>query len=251
MTDEDDKPPKIAVLPPGTAGQDGDMRLTLPPDVEGMTLGKALLGQWQYWGLARSIKACRRAVDERVNLSRSVTEFYQQEVSRGEAQARWLNIDMFREAAVNDVERHLKQSQADLTEAERNVVRAQRELEEEQRRLDEATRMREADKTAFAADPELRKRIRQAQLDREEADALIEKEKAEGRLAEVENSTGGSHRQRMRSMERAKKYYAELMAEKEKDIERYGGWEKMPEFLQHMYEQYEVQIFQDGSEGKL
>ena len=60
----------------GGAGPDMQVPLQMPPGVQGMTLGQALLGQTRYWGYRRAINAYRRAVEDKVDMVRAVTNLY-------------------------------------------------------------------------------------------------------------------------------------------------------------------------------
>lgn len=231
MNEEYKKPASTEVLSPNDyRGSESVVlhRLHLPPGVKDMGLREALLGQWQYWGLRRTMNAYRHAVESGVAAVGSVNRFYEGLRELEGEKERWRSVETYREAARLEAEAVLERARA-----ARNQARSER-IESELRVFDLEQR---------AASVELLKMIQQNNLQAEAGRAQRQREAEEQLLAEQQRGAGGtSFQKKLRQLEQMKQDYEDLRAAKAADVEKYGSEEAMPDPLRTMYEKLEDQL---------
>lgn len=206
-----------------------DLKLQLPPGPEAVSLGAALLHQYRYWGLTRTMNAYRRAVESGVAAVNVQAEFYQAARRVETEKARWENREQYREAARMEAEALIAHVEADIEDARVRKAQSALELRGLNEQLSAAGMLEEIAENNRAAELARAKRLR-----REE----------EQRLEELEGgaSKTSDFKERRARMEQARQDYEELMAEKEADIEKYGGEDNLPDWLVTMYEQLEDEL---------
>ncbi|WP_372923084.1 hypothetical protein [Roseovarius sp.] len=199
-----------------------DLKLELPPAPEGVSLGAALLHQYRYWGLARTLNAYRRAVESGVAAVNIQTEFYQASRLVAMEKGRWENREQYREAARMEADVLLENVKARKAESELELRRLQEQL------------------AAVGMLEEIAKNNRAAELAR--AKRLRREE--EQRLEELESGTPkkSNFKEHLAQLEQSRQDYEELMDVKKADIERYGGEENLPDWLATTYETFEEHL---------
>lgn len=63
--------------------------LQMPPGIQGMNLGSALLNQTRYWGYRRAINAYRKAVEDKTEMVQAVSTFYRSMADLDVSKVRW------------------------------------------------------------------------------------------------------------------------------------------------------------------
>ena len=212
----------------GGAGPDMQVPLQMPPGVQGMTLGQALLGQTRYWGYRRAINAYRRAVEDKVDMVRAVTNLYG---AIEDLEAQKISFGLRDER--HEIARLNVLTKLDGHRAARKMAEAQ--VFESELVLAAAKKRKAAQETL-----ELFEQYnREAEVARAERLKLEE----EQRLKDVKDGTeGGTFRKKLKEMERAKRDYDEMMQTKAEHITEFGGEDKLPGYLKTLYDNLEEDL---------
>jgi len=208
-------------------GGDGDLSLRLPPSIKGMTMGQAILGQLPYWGAKRTIDAYRRVLQSGVETLGVQRDFYKAVRVTDSEKERWKNQDVYREGVKEEATTYLE-----TMVEQRNMATASRIKSEIflQGAKDEQAA---AETLRMIADNN-----RQAEL----FESQRKKEEAEQAAEDARSGTSASFRQKMQAIKVAEQNYAELMADKQSAIEKYGSEDKIPPPLMAMYQQLEADL---------
>lgn len=227
--DEDEKIVRGEIFPDddGTASRRG-MHVQMPPDVSDISLGAALLQQYRYWGIRRTIDAYRSAIESGVSALNLQTEFYSAMRTLDAEKARWEERDQYRAAARMEAQALIASVEADIVEAKVRKQRSEQELRNLEQQEAARAMLKEIEENNRAAELARAKRARQEEVKRLEN-------------AQNGNIDSGFAERRAR-LEQARKDYEELMAAKAEDIEHYGGETNLPDYLQTMYEKLEDEL---------
>ena len=205
-----------------------DLQLRQPPGAEIVPFGTALLQQYRYWGLRRTLDTYRKAVESGVAAVNIQADFYRAARNVEAEKARWENREQYREAARKEAEALIAHVEADIEDAKARKTRSALELRGLQGQLAAAAILEEIAENNRAAELARSKRLR-----REE----------ERRLEGGNGGNGGgaadNFKAKRAAIQQARADYEELMAEKAKDIKKYGGEENLPDWLVNMYEMLE------------
>lgn len=205
-----------------------DLHLRQPPDAETVPLSTALLQQYRYWGVRRTLDTYRKAIESGVGALRVTEEFYKAARDVDVEKARWGNRAQYRDAARLEADALIVRAQAEIEDAKVRKARSELELRGLQRQLAAATIMEEIEENNRAADLARAKRLR-----REE----------ERRLEGGHGGHGGKKPNdfsaKRAAIQQARADYEELMAEKAKDVDKYGGEDNLPDWVVSMYETLE------------
>ena len=194
----------------------------LNPD---MKLGLALQARLRYWGYRRTLDTYRTVVASGLDLTQSLSALYRAKRELEEEKERWGNVDTYREGVVKEAEAFLRNAQARYLAAEENEIEAKISLQAAKDRLAALKVLRKIDENDRAAE------AARAETRRLEAERQLEEARNGGR--------GSSYRERRRQLEQQRKDYEALMADKQADIEKYGGEDKLPQQLKTLYENAE------------
>ena len=205
--------------------------MQLPPDVPGMTLDRAILGKLQYWGARRTIDAYRKMIEAGTQSVQAQAEFLEAGRELIREEARLNKREEYREAARLEADEFL-----DRQKTRRNAAEVERLTSEHLLAI------------AREQDEELAKVIAKnnQEAERLRSERALEEERQ--KLNETQGGRSATFQQRMRRMREAKQNYTELQTAKAEDIEKYGGEENLPEFLQHMYDQIEADLLHQMDE---
>ena len=195
--------------------------LTLPP---GAGLIQSLVGQLPYWGMARTIRACRKMMEEKGALVTATTQLGQALLEHEKQKALWENRTAIVEAV--KVEVGAKLDRAYQSQAEATLAR-----EDAEAKLAAARRSRAQNEETNAA---------HGKADFYEAKRRADE--AQRRYEDRLDGSDSSFRREMQQMNENKRNYEVLMKEKAADIERYGGEDKIPDFLRAFYDNLEDKL---------
>jgi len=233
MTKRSDAPRKVDVLPPGEQhDKNGMQALDLPMSAPDMSIRRVLANRLKFWGYRRTLEAYRAAVASGVDLTKSLSSLYEAKRELEMERQRWADVDTYREAASSEADTFLR-------EVRTRYLAAEAEEEEARKRLSEAKVERERSEQRAAG-----LRVLKIIEENEWASELAASEKkrldAERTLEDARYGDGkSSYRERRRELEQRRKDYEDLLAEKQSDIERFGGEDKLPHWLQTFYDQVE------------
>ncbi len=225
-------PPETNTAPQETAPC--DLALPLPPEATDVTLDRALLGQWRYWGAARTINAYRKMVEAGISSVHAQENFLAARSQLEAEQERWAQRDLARDIVKIGIETQHQKSLVQRSAAATALIDSEVLLEQAKDRKEAMELLR-----IIAANNRETERLR----------SEVEKEKAQQELEELRGGKPASFNRKLRLLEDAKRNYAEFHAAKEKDIESYGGEDKLPEFLVSMYRQLEADLAFGLEEG--
>ena len=222
---------RAEILPPASK-RGGETALQFSDLAPDMTLGVALTERLRYWGVRRTLDTYRAVVESGLDLTQSLRSLYQAKRELEQEKERLANIDTYREGAAMEAEIFLREVQARYRAAEQSEIEAQINLQKSKDRLAALEMLRQIDENDRAA---------------EEARAAVRRLEAERQLEEMRGGGGGSgYRDRRRQLEQRRQDYEALMADKQADIEKYGGEDKLPHWLQTFYENLEDELGMDG-----
>lgn len=231
MTKRSSSDGKAEILPPG-ATRTGEPALQFSDLAPDMTLGVALGERLRYWGVRRTLDTYRAVVESGLDLTQSLGSLYQAKRELEQEKERLANIGTYREGAAMEADIFLREIQARYWAAEQSDIEAQINLQKSKDRLSALETLRKIEENDRAAE-EYRSEAR-----RLEAEQQLEERRGGG--------GGSSYRERRRQLEQRRRDYEEMMAEKQADIEKYGGEDKLPHWLQTFYENAEEDLGMDG-----
>ena len=222
---------KAEILPPGATRVDESALhfSDLAPD---MTLGVALRERLRYWGVRRTLDTYRAVVESGLDLTQSLRALYEAKRELEQEKERLENIETYRVGAAREAAAFLREVEARYDIADRNAEIAKRDAI--QAKID--TKLFER----RLADIEVLALIESNERAAELAKSQRELEEAQG------GATGSSYRERRRELQQRRKDYEVLMADKQADIEKYGGEDKLPHWLQTFYDNLEDELGMDG-----
>ena len=217
---------KAEILPPEKQDKRaGASALEFPALKPDMELGMALRERLRYWGYRRTLDTYRTVIASGLDVTQSLSALYRAKRELEEEKVRWEHVDTYRKGVAKEADAFLRDARARYVAAEENEIEAKISLQAAKDRLAALKVLRtieEADRAAEAARAETRR------LD------------AERQLEEARNGgRGSSYRERRRQLEQQRKDYEALMADKQADIEKYGGEDKLPQQLKTLYENAE------------
>ena len=217
---------KVEIMPPdsGRPGEDG-RALQFPELAPNMALGLAFTERLRYWGYRRTMDTYRAAVASGIDLTQSLSTLYRARRELEQEKERLANIDTYRAGAAMEAEIFLRDIKARYLAAEENEIEGKIKLQAAKDRLAALEVLRKIEENDRAAD---------------EARAELRRLDAEQKLEEARGGGGASgYRSRRRQFEQQRKDYEALMADKQADIEKYGGEDKLPQWLRTFYRKAE------------
>lgn len=202
--------------------------LQMPPGIQGMNLGTALLNQTRYWGYRRAINAYRKAVEDKTAMVQAVSSFYRGIADMDESKVRWEHRTEARETTRQKILAELDDSHTDRNHAKARRIESELVVEaaEQKRKSNEILLL-----------------INQYNLEAEQMTAERNKLDAARELAAARNGRGESiFQKKLRAVEDAKRDYDEMMAAKAEHVKEYGGEDKMPAYLRTLYQNLEEDL---------
>ena len=280
MTKADSKSKEVTVYLPGEQGELEPLALLLPPspDFANTSLHLAILQQFRYWGIRRTLDTYRRAVESNIEVLGAISEFYKAHEGLLREKTRWENRHILREIEEDRLYTELlegkKQRISALTELNKLQVKLalsedklsqideiaeRKRIERETQKIGAATaremkyvELVEAKRQRELADDRLKgvnDEKKTAKINRGvgHAEAAVRKEQADKKLADILSGEGGaSFGDKYKMMNQAKRDYETLQIAKAKDIRKYGGEDKIPDFLRALYDQMEDSLADRG-----
>ena len=233
MSEERDEGRRVEILPPerqqsSSGAPDVQDSLALPPTVPEMPVGAALRRRIQYWGLTRTLKTYRRAIEEAEKARRAMVRAYEADRELEQERERWRHREKYRKGAAVEADIYLQEQWNRLARAQQEGRAATFEAELGQARL-----------KAVGDEVEIEAEQRRARRKRAQREAMEEEQKLE-ELSQ--RSPKSSFKEKLRALEQARRDHEELMALKQQDIERYGGEENLPEHLRQLYHNFEDEL---------
>lgn len=205
-----------------------DLKLQRPPGAETVPFATALLQQYRYWGLRRTLDTYRKAVESGVAAVNVQADFYKAARNVEVEKARWENREEYREAARREAAALIAHTDADIQDAKTRKARSELELRGLQGQLAAAAIIEEIAENNRAAELARAKRLRRE-----------EERRLEGGSGDNGGGKANDFKTKRAAIQQARADYEELMAEKEKDIKKYGGEENLPDWVMNMYETLE------------
>ena len=196
-----------------------DLPLEHVPQPTGMGLQQMLFGQLPYWGLARTIRACRMAMEEKLELVQVDTQLGAAFLEREKQKAVWENRGPIIEAVKLHANTLLDQAYVQGNIAKAARIDSEIALEEAKRR-----KLRHGE----FADLNDERRKYEAEHHRNEAKAKRDK-------TTEEIKSQSAFEKALKAGEENRRNHDTLMKEWNADIQKHGGKEKMPEFLTAFY----------------
>ena len=229
---------KAEILPPEKQDKRaGASALEFPALKPDMELGMALRERLRYWGYRRTLDTYRTVIASGLDVTQSLSALYRAKRELEEEKVRWEHVDTYRKGVAKEADAFLRDAQARYLAAEENEIEAKISLQ--------AAKDRAKDRLAAL---KVLRTIEEADRAAEAARAETRRLDAERQLEEARNGgRGSSYRERRRQLEQQRKDYEALMADKQADIEEYGGEDKLPHWLQTFYDNLEDDLGLDRS----
>ena len=234
MKDRSTSGDKYEILPPEAQSKGAGSRpLQFPELGPDMAIGLALRERLRYWGYRRTMDTYRAAVASGIDLTQSLGTLYRTRRELEQEKERFARIDTYREGAAMEADIFLREMKTRYLAAEQKEIEAQISLQKTKDRLAALEVLRKIEENDRAA---------------ESVRAELRRLEEEQRLEELQGGGGGSgYRSKRRQLEQRRKDYEALMADKQADIEKYGGEDKLPPWLQTFYENLEDDLAEDGN----
>ena len=273
---------QVTVYLPDEQGASEPLALLLPPtpDFSNTSLHQAILQQFRYWGIRRTLDTYRRAVESNVDVLGAISKFYEAQEAVERGRIRWENRYILRDIEIKRMQTELLEEEkkritalTDINDLQVNLALSEDRLSQVDEIAEERRLRRESEKLDAAAERERKqaevteaKRLRELAEERlkgisddkkigkinravDQAEAMTRKEKADQKLADVTSGMGGaSFGDQMKKMNQARKDFETLQMIKQKDIKKYGGEDKIPEYLQVIYGKMEDALVDGGAE---
>ena len=214
--------------PEERAGRQLDDDVRLPPTIPNIPIGAIVGRRVQYWGVRQAISSYRSLVQANVELSESITRLFRARRELEEERARWENIETYKDAARHEAEAVRHEAERQRNEAAVKAKQQEVELQLLKDRLTDGEQERKKAKNIRAAE------VIDSERERLEAEQRLKQ--AQGKVSSAESDQWLEELKEMRAA------YDKLMKEKEADIERYGGEDKLPHALQVFYDRMEDQL---------